>query len=243
MMGSAADIVQQIANGSRSAAAVLAQCQELIAAKDPALNCFTAKTLQRAEREAAAIDGLCAAGKRLPPLAGVPYAVKNLFDIGGTVTLAGAKINAANAPAAADATIVARMSRAGAVLVGALNMEELAYGFLTENHSLRHHAQPPRPHPRRRRLFRRLGCGGRRRNAADHARVRHQRLDSRARVALRCVWPEANLWTIAAQRHVSLREQPGSCGSFCKQRPRIGACVRRDAGTGSHRSCLRPARN
>ncbi len=151
MMGSAADIVQQIANGSRSAAAVLAQCQELIAAKDPALNCFTAKTLQRAEREAAAIDGLCAAGKRLPPLAGVPYAVKNLFDIGGTVTLAGAKINAANAPAAADATIVARMSRAGAVLVGALNMEELAYGFLTENH---HYGITRNPHDRTR------GAGG-----------------------------------------------------------------------------------
>ena len=62
----------------------------------------------------------------LPPLAGVPYAVKNLFDVEGMVTLAGAKINAGNPPAAADATIVARMSRAGAVLVGALNMEELA---------------------------------------------------------------------------------------------------------------------
>jgi 1-carboxybiuret hydrolase len=134
VIGSAADIAQQIAKGAISAAAVLERCKALIEAKDPDLNCFTAKTFERAEREAAAIDGMYAEGKALPPLAGVPYAVKNLFDVEGMVTLAGAKINAGNAPAASDATIVARMSRAGAILVGALNMEELAYGFLTENY-------------------------------------------------------------------------------------------------------------
>jgi aspartyl-tRNA(Asn)/glutamyl-tRNA(Gln) amidotransferase subunit A len=134
VIGTAGEIVRQIAQGARSAASVLAETKALIQAKDPALNCFTGKTFERAEREAAAIDALRAQGKPLPPLAGVPYAVKNLFDVEGTVTLAGAKINAANPPAAADATIVARLSRAGAILVGALNMEELAYGFLTENH-------------------------------------------------------------------------------------------------------------
>jgi 1-carboxybiuret hydrolase len=151
VIGSAADIAQQIAKGTRTAAAVLAECKALIEAKDRDLNCFTAKTFQRAEREAAAIDGLYAMGKALPPLAGVPYAVKNLFDVEGMVTLAGAKINAGNAPAAADATIVARMSRAGAILVGALNMEELAYGFLTENH---HYGTTRNPRDRTR------GAGG-----------------------------------------------------------------------------------
>src|SRR6202453_434005 len=146
-MESAADIVLQIAKGTRSAAAVLAECKTLIQARDPDLNCFTAKTFERAEREAAAIDALYAEGKALPPLAGVPYAVKNLFDVEGLVTLAGAKINAGNAPAAADAKIVARMSRACAILVGALNMEELAYGFLTENH---HYGTTRNPHDRRR---------------------------------------------------------------------------------------------
>jgi AtzE family amidohydrolase len=150
-MGSAADIAQQIAKGTRSAAAVLKECKALIEARDSDLNCFTAKTFQRAEREAAGIDDLHAEGKALPPLAGVPYAVKNLFDVEGMVTHAGAKINADNAPAAADATIVARMSRAGAVLVGALNMEELAYGFLTENH---HYGITRNPHDRTR------GAGG-----------------------------------------------------------------------------------
>jgi AtzE family amidohydrolase len=151
VIGSAADIVQQVAKGARSAAAVLAECKSLIQAKDPDLNCFTAKTFQRAESEAAAIDDLYAKGKALPPLAGVPYGVKNLFDVEGMVTLAGAKINAGNAPATADATIVARMKRAGAILLGALNMEELAYGFLTENH---HYGITRNPHDRTR------GAGG-----------------------------------------------------------------------------------
>jgi len=151
LIGAAADIAREIAEGARSAADVLAECKARILAKDPDLNCFTAKTFERAEREAAAIDGLQTQGKPLPPLAGVPYAVKNLFDVEGMVTLAGAKINAGNAPAAADATIVARMRRAGAILVGTLNMEELAYGFLTENH---HYGTTRNPHDRER------GAGG-----------------------------------------------------------------------------------
>lgn len=134
MIGTAAKIAGQIVAGARSAASVLADAKALIDSRNSELNCFTATTFERAAREAAAIDDLRARGGRLPPLAGVPYAVKNLFDVEGMVTLAGAKINAGNAAAASDATIVARMSRAGAILVGGLNMEELAYGFLTENH-------------------------------------------------------------------------------------------------------------
>ena len=145
------DIVQEIREGVRSAASVLAETKKLIEARDPALNCFTTFTFERARREAAAIDALRSQGKPLPPLAGVPYAVKNLFDVEGTVTLAGAKLNASNAPATADATIVERMRRAGAVLVGALNMEELAYGFVTENP---HYGTTRNPHDHTR------GAGG-----------------------------------------------------------------------------------
>jgi AtzE family amidohydrolase len=134
MIGTAAEIALQIGSGARTAASVLAQTQALIAARDPELNCFTAKTLERAHQEAKAIDARHSQAMPLPPLAGVPYAVKNLFDVEGMTTLAGAKINEANAPARKDATIVARLKRAGAILVGALNMEELAYGFVTENH-------------------------------------------------------------------------------------------------------------
>lgn len=66
-------------------------------------------------------------------LAGMPFAAKNLFDVAGEVTLAGAKINLGNPPAAQTATIISRLQEAGAVLVGLTNMDEFAYGFSTEN--------------------------------------------------------------------------------------------------------------
>lgn len=132
-MMNARDIVAAIEQGELSAAEVLEATLSNIKQHDPALNCFTALTADRARGEAAAIDKLAKSGAPLPPLAGVPYAVKNLFDIEGVVTLAGGKVNANNAPAAEDAELVARMKRAGAILVGALNMDEHAYGFTTEN--------------------------------------------------------------------------------------------------------------
>jgi aspartyl-tRNA(Asn)/glutamyl-tRNA(Gln) amidotransferase subunit A len=100
---------------------------------DGVTNSFVDHTFDRARREAAGIDRRRQSGQTLPMLAGVPYAVKNLFDVQGMVTLAGGKINASNPPAAGDATLVTRMSHAGAVLVGTLNMDEHAYGFTTEN--------------------------------------------------------------------------------------------------------------
>ena len=69
----------------------------------------------------------------LGPLAGVPFAVKNLFDVAGLPTLAGSKINRELAPATRDATLIERLEAAGAVLVGALNMGEYAYDFTGEN--------------------------------------------------------------------------------------------------------------
>ena len=63
----------------------------------------------------------------------MPFAVKNLFDIEGEVTVAGSIVNRSHAPAEADAVLVQQMQSAGAVLVGALNMDEYAYGFTTEN--------------------------------------------------------------------------------------------------------------
>lgn len=127
------DLARQIRNGERSAAAVLEATLARIRTADARYNCFTSITEARARQEAAAIDARRARGETLPPLAGVPYAVKNLFDTADEVTLAGGRVNAANPPARRDATLVARLREAGAVLVGALNMDEHAYGFTTEN--------------------------------------------------------------------------------------------------------------
>ena len=130
---SALEIARQVATGERSAASILEQTLQDIAERNPQYRAFTGLTVERARAQAASIDALRAAGAALPPLAGVPYAVKNLFDVAGQVTLSGGKVNAGNAPATADAVLVQRMSAAGAVLVGCLNMDEHAYGFTTEN--------------------------------------------------------------------------------------------------------------
>ncbi|EYC52494.1 amidase [Hylemonella gracilis str. Niagara R] len=139
----AAEVARAIAAGQLSATEALTQATARIEATEPRVNAFTARTFERARREAADVDARRARGETLPPLAGVPYAVKNLFDIEGEVTLAGSKINRDDPPARADAVLVQRMRAAGAVLVGALNMDEYAYGFTTENS---HHGPTRNPH-------------------------------------------------------------------------------------------------
>ena len=91
---------------------------------DGAVNAFTDVLAERALAKAAGATG---------PLAGMTFAAKNLFDLKGIPTRAGSKIRRTAPPAPADATLVARLEAAGAVCVGALNMDEFAYGFTTEN--------------------------------------------------------------------------------------------------------------
>ena len=132
-LASTAKLARAISAGELSAREALDDCLQRIAISDSSLNAFTGHTYARARREADAIDALRSSGAELPALAGVPYAVKNLFDVQGEVTLAGSKINRNHAAATQDAFLVAQMQRAGAVLVGMLNMDEYAYGFTTEN--------------------------------------------------------------------------------------------------------------
>lgn len=126
-------ILRAVASGERSAREVCEATLERIAASDGRINAFTERTADRARAEADAVDARRARGEALPPLAGLPYAVKNLFDIAGVTTLAGSKVNRGLPPAREDAVLVQRLRAAGAVLVGALNMDEYAYGFTTEN--------------------------------------------------------------------------------------------------------------
>jgi len=122
-----------VRNGEHRAEQVLDACLARIDATDPRVNAFTDRSFDRARREARAIDARRARGEPLPALAGVPYAVKNLFDVEGLTTRAGSKVLLGEPPATADAVLVQRLRDAGAVLVGTLNMDEFAYGFTTEN--------------------------------------------------------------------------------------------------------------
>ena len=127
----AAEIAQGVAAGTRSAAAVIEDALARIEKLDPTLNAFTAVTAERARVKARAVDA--DADKAKLPLAGVPFAVKNLFDIAGVVTVAGSKINRSYPVAKRDSPLIERLEAAGAVLVGALNMGEYAYDFTGEN--------------------------------------------------------------------------------------------------------------
>ncbi|RZJ26295.1 MAG: AtzE family amidohydrolase [Haliea sp.] len=122
-----------VAAGELSARELLECSLARIAATDGRVNAFTQTLQERARADADAVDTQRARGEPLGPLAGVPFAVKNLFDIEGLTTLAGSKVNHGLPAATADAVLVTQMKSAGAVLVGALNMDEYAYGFTTEN--------------------------------------------------------------------------------------------------------------
>ena len=129
----ASEIAAAVGGGRTTATAVVGAALARIGELNPTLNAFTAVVEERALARAEAIDAALARGRAAGALAGVPFAVKNLFDIAGLPTLAGSKINRERAPAARDATLVARLEAHGAVLVGALNMGEYAYDFTGEN--------------------------------------------------------------------------------------------------------------
>ncbi len=130
---SALEIRAAVVSGEASAREIVEATLERIEALNPQLGAFTDITARRALARAASIDASRASGKTLGPLAGAPFAVKNLFDVAGLTTRAGSLINRDRAPASADATLAARLEAAGAILVGALNMGEYAYDFTGEN--------------------------------------------------------------------------------------------------------------
>ena len=140
---SARAIAEDVRRGRLSATEVAKAALDRIGADDGSLNCFTSVLAERALAQAAAIDDKVRTGGDPGPLAGAPFAAKNLYDLEGEVTLAGSIIERGSPAAAEDATLVSRLQAAGAVLVGALNMDEYAYGFTTENS---HYGPTRNPH-------------------------------------------------------------------------------------------------
>src|SRR5947207_3880690 len=99
-------IAQAVASRRISAQAVTEAALARIARDDPVLNSFTDVVGGRARAKARAVDAALAAGSKPAPLAGVPFAVKNLFDIEGLPTRAGSRINRDRAPSPRDATLI-----------------------------------------------------------------------------------------------------------------------------------------
>src|SRR6478609_2419877 len=115
-----------------SAAALAESFYAKIESDDPKIGAFLTLSKERAMAKAAEIDALAAKGEKLPPLGGVPVAIKDVMVTKGVRTTAGSKILGNYVPPY-DCTAVARLEAAGAVVLGKLNCDEFAMGSSNEN--------------------------------------------------------------------------------------------------------------
>ena len=129
-----------------TAAALVDDFYARIRKEDPEIGAFLTLSEDRARAQAERIDKLAADGQPLPPLAGVPIAIKDVMVTRGVCTTAGSKILENFVPPY-DCTAVARLEAAGAVVLGKLNCDEFAMGSSTEN-SAYHPVHNPRDRTR-----------------------------------------------------------------------------------------------
>src|SRR5262245_329878 len=121
-----------VASGEITAASLAEAHYRQIAEKDTAIHSYLSLGRERAVAQAEKIDGMAARGDVLPPLAGVPVGIKDVLAMRGAPATAGSRILEGYLPPY-DATSVARLEAAGAVLLGKLNCDEFAMGSSNEN--------------------------------------------------------------------------------------------------------------
>jgi aspartyl-tRNA(Asn)/glutamyl-tRNA(Gln) amidotransferase subunit A len=142
-MMSGLELADEVRCRRRTALSVVEEYLSHLDTQDQQIKSVTRVLRRRALTHAARIDATIASGADPGPLAGVPFGVKDLFDVKGEVTTAGAAIRRDTPAAASDATVVAKLHAAGAILIATLNMDEFAYGFATQNH---HYGTTRNPH-------------------------------------------------------------------------------------------------
>src|SRR5271156_5531677 len=121
-----------VASGTMTATAVAELHYARIASGDSEINSFLALSRERALAQAAKIDGMSARAEALPALAGVPIGIKDVLVMRGAPATAGSLILKGYKPPY-DATAVAKLEAAGAVLLGKMNCDEFAMGSSNEN--------------------------------------------------------------------------------------------------------------
>jgi aspartyl-tRNA(Asn)/glutamyl-tRNA(Gln) amidotransferase subunit A len=132
LQSTAAAIRDDVARGRTSAVEICRACLDRTASVNPVLNAFNLVSAERALTQASEIDRRRAAGETLGPLAGVPVALKDNLCVRGVKTTASSRILEHFVPPY-DATVVARLTAAGAVVVGKTNCDEFAMGSSNEN--------------------------------------------------------------------------------------------------------------
>lgn len=128
---SLAEASHMIAEGSTTPTALTEQALGRIAALDPRLNAFITVTADRALAAAKTAEAEMAAGHRRGPLHGIPYALKDIYDVAGVPTTAHSRVLLGNIPTQ-DAETTARLEAAGMVLLGKLATHEFARGGPTD---------------------------------------------------------------------------------------------------------------
>ncbi|UYV36476.1 amidase [Rhodobacteraceae bacterium D3-12] len=147
-MDTVADLSKQLAEGEvTSLALTSAALDRILDTAGEGARVFTMIDPERSFAQAQRHDTLHAQGASPSPLSGISVSIKNLFDISGRVTIAGSQVLAQAAPATADAAVVARLRKAGMVIMGHTNMTEFAYSGLGLNP---HYGTPANPVDRRR---------------------------------------------------------------------------------------------
>ena len=131
----------RIRAGALSPVQLAEACLARIAALDKRLHAFIAMTADRALAEARAAETVLRGGHDLGPLHGIPYAVKDLYDVRGLATTAGTRLLGGNL-AAQDSTAVRRLAAAGMVLLGKTHTVQFAFGGVGINHD---HGTPHNP--------------------------------------------------------------------------------------------------
>ncbi len=136
-----AELAQQIQARTLSPVALTEHFLARIAALNGTLGAFRLVLAERARAEAEAAEAALRAGRTVGPLHGIPYALKDLFDVRGAPTTAGSNLLADNI-AAEDAPVVTRLAQAGMILLGKTITVQFAFGGVGINH---HHGTPHNP--------------------------------------------------------------------------------------------------
>jgi aspartyl-tRNA(Asn)/glutamyl-tRNA(Gln) amidotransferase subunit A len=129
-----AALADDLEHGRTNARKLVDECLARISDKSgEGARAFVHVDVEAAIEAAKAMDRLRAVKAAPSPFAGIPISIKDLFDIKGQVTRAGSRALEDSAPADADAAVVARLRRAGFILIGRTNMTEFAYSGIGIN--------------------------------------------------------------------------------------------------------------